>query len=169
MQITNCTITDIPIMLQLYDIAREYQKARSLRSWLPFDPALIEKEITEKRQWKIVEGDTLVCIFMIAYEDPFIWGEKNNDPSIYIHRIVTHPQYHGNNYVGKIVEWAKGHAKSKGKQFIRMDTWGDNPKLMDYYIKCGFNYLETLTPETTEHLPNHYSCISLALLEIKIE
>ena len=169
MKIVNSTIADIPAMLKLYDIAREYQKAKSLRSWLPFDPALVEKEITEKRQWKIVEEDTVVCIFMIAYEDPFIWGERNNDPSIYIHRIVTHPQYHGNNYVLKIVEWAKQHAKNKGKQFIRMDTWGDNPKLTDYYIKCGFRFLGIITPETTEQLPKHYSCISLALLEIRID
>ncbi|NOT51836.1 MAG: GNAT family N-acetyltransferase [Chitinophagaceae bacterium] len=168
MQIINSTLADKDFILDMYNIAIEYQKARSLRSWLPFDPAMVEEEIGQKKQWKIVDGDTIVCIFLTAYEDPFIWGEKNKDPSVYIHRIVTHPDFHGNNYTMKIIEWAKQHAKENGKQFLRMDTWGDNPRLIDYYINCGFNYIETLTPENTKHLPKHYSCISLSLFEIEV-
>jgi|SRR5690242_18000915 len=168
MEIINSTPDDKAFILDMYDKAIAYQQARSLRSWLPFDPALIEKEIHEKRQWKIMEGNDIVCIFLTMYDDPYIWGEKNKDPSIYIHRIVTNPEYHGNNYVLKIIDWAKQYSKANGKKFIRMDTWGDNPKLMDYYIKCGFNYIETLTPEDTKNLPKHYSCISLALFEIRV-
>ena len=169
MQIMNSTIADIPVMLELYDIAREYQKEKSMRHWLSFDPVLLKKEIEERRQWKIVEEDIITCIFLTAYEDPFIWGEKNNDPAIYLHRIVTNPLYRGNNYVMKIIEWAKKHAADMGKKFIRVDTWGDNPKLIDYYIKCGFNFLGIITPEATDKLPEHYSCISLSLLEIEVK
>jgi len=169
MQILNSTIADISVMQELYDIAREYQKEKSTRHWLTFDPVLLKKEIEEKRQWKIVEEDTIACIFLTAYDDPFIWGDKNNDPSIYLHRIVTNPLYRGNNYVLKIIEWAKGHAGEMGKKFIRVDTWGDNPKLIDYYIKCGFNFLGIITPEATDKLPEHYSCISLSLFEIEIK
>jgi len=169
MEIINSTMADIPLMLEFYDIAREYQKAKSLRHWQSFDMALIEKEIGEKRQWKILEGETVACIFMIAYQDPFIWGEKDRDPSVYIHRIATHPDWRGRNYTGAIIEWAKEHARSRNKKFIRMDTWGDNPKLIDYYIQCGFNFLKTITPEETKNLPAHYSCISLSLFEIPVE
>ncbi len=165
MEIINSTMADIPVMLEFYDMAREYQKAKSLRHWQAFDPSLIEKEIREKRQWKILEGDTIACIFMIAYEDPFIWREKDKDPAIYIHRIVTHPGWRGREYTSLILKWANVHAKEKNKQFIRMDTWGDNPKLIDYYIKCGFIFLKTITPGETQQLPAHYSCISLALFE----
>ncbi len=169
MHILNSTIHDKEFILEMYKKAISYQQARSLRSWQPFDPELIDKEIAAKNQWKIIEGDAIVCIFLVLYEDPYIWGERNNDPAMYIHRIVTNPAFHGNNYTVKIIQWAKQHAKEKGIQFIRMDTWGDNPKLMDYYINCGFNYIETLTPENTKNLPKHYSCISLALFEIKVD
>jgi GNAT superfamily N-acetyltransferase len=106
---------------------------------------------------------------MTLYDDPNIWGEKNKDPSIYIHRIVTHPDFRGNNYTLTIIDWAKEQAKVLGKRFIRMDTWGENVKLRDYYVKCGFTYLETITPQSTENLPSHYTCISLSLLEIKLD
>ena len=169
MQIVNCEITDIPQMQEYYDIAREFQKSIKMRHWLSFDEALLTKEINEKRQWKILEEDEMACIFMTAYEDPYIWGEKNSDPSVYIHRIVTHTKWRGHNYTVKIIDWAKAHAKALEKKFLRMDTWGDNAKLIDYYINCGFNYVETLTPESTANLPAHYSCISLSLFEIKVE
>ncbi len=169
MVITNLTVDDIPLMLDFYDMAREYQKAKSLQHWQSFNLALLHKEIAEKRQWKIIESDTVACIFMTAYEDPFIWGEKNADPSVYIHRIVTHADWRGNNYTRKIIDWAQEHGRSLGKKFIRMDTWGDNQKLIDYYTGCGFHYLETVTPESTTDLPPHYSCISLSLFEIEID
>jgi ribosomal protein S18 acetylase RimI-like enzyme len=133
MQILPSQPNDIATIFQLYDDAVAFQKTRFNKHWLPFDRAMVEKEITELKQWKIMEGDEVACIFAITYDDPFIWKEKNVDPAIYIHRIVTHPAYHGRGYVKAIVEWAKEHAKDTRKQFIRMDTWGDNYKLIRYY------------------------------------
>jgi GNAT superfamily N-acetyltransferase len=169
MQIINCTVEDIPAMQQLYDQAREFQKEKSNWHWLSFENSMLKNEIEEKRQWKIIEEEKIACIFMTLYDDPYIWGEKNKDPSIYIHRIVTHPDFRGNNYTLTIIDWAKEQAKVLGKRFIRMDTWGENVKLRDYYVKCGFTYLETITPQSTENLPSHYTCISLSLLEIKLD
>ncbi len=169
MQIINSFLEDIPSLYELYDSAIAYQKERSLRHWGKFERSLLEQEIKEGRQWKIMEGNDIACIFMIAYDDPYIWGERNADPAIYIHRIVTNPLFRGRNYMNHIIEWARIHAKIKDKKYIRMDTWGDNPKLNDYYLRCGFRSLGIVTPETTENLPKHYSCISLSLLEIELE
>ena len=56
-----------------------------------------------------------------------------------------------------------------GKEFIRMDTWGDNPKLINYYINCGFSYIETIILDDIEGLPTHYKKNeTLALLELKV-
>lgn len=169
MTITNCTIEDIPVMQQLYDLAREFQKEKSNWHWLTFDSEALRKEIEEKRQWKIIVDRKIACIFLIIYDDPFIWGERNKDPSVYIHRIVTHPEFRGKHLTKKIIDWAKEHGKSFGKKYIRIDTWGENKKLTDYYIQCGFTFLEIITPISTENLPSHYTCISLSLLEIKLD
>jgi GNAT superfamily N-acetyltransferase len=170
MKIVNCTIADIPLMLNFYDMARDLQKEKSNHHWLSFDPAAVKTEIEEHRQWKILEDDdTMTCIFLTAFDDPYIWGERNADPAVYIHRIVTHKDHHGKNYMQKIIEWAKEYGKKTGKKFVRMDTWGDNPALVGYYVKCGFTLLETILPEARRNLPSYYNFISLALLEIKID
>ena len=169
MRIINSTHPDLATIFKLYDEAVAYQKTRFDKHWLAFDKAMVEKEISDDRQWKIMEGDEVVCIFAITYADPFIWHEQKDEPSVYIHRIVTSPLYHGRAYVKIIIEWAKRHARERGKKYVRMDTWGDNQKLIDYYVKCGFTFLGTVTPIATEELPKHYSAIFLSLFEINVD
>lgn len=166
--VSNLEPQEIDTIFNFYDMAIEYQRTRFDKTWQSFDHSLIEKELAEKRQWKITEGDDIACIFAVTYEDPFIWGEKDKDPAMYIHRIVTHPGYHGRHYVKHIVNWAKQHAPAMGKKFIRMDTWGDNEKLINYYQSCGFNYLGSTVPERSKQLPEHYSAIYLSLFEIEL-
>ncbi len=168
MTIINSESTDIETIFNLYDKAVAFQKTKFDKHWLDFDREMVQAEIAEGRQWKIMEGNDVACIFAIAYEDPFIWKEKNADPSIYIHRIVTNPAFRGKGYVKQIVAWAKEHAHAHHKKFIRMDTWGDNEALINYYQACGFKFLGTITPTASKQLPKHYSAIFLSLFEIEV-
>ena len=88
---------------------------------------------------------------------------------MYIHRIVTNPEFRGRRYVPAITEWAKNHAREKGLRFVRMDTWNDNRKLLDYYQNCGFKFVGTIAPEESDTLPAHYRGLILALLEIDLQ
>lgn len=164
----NSSLNDLNAIFNLYDIAIDYQKKISDQHWLPFDPELVKKEITEKRQWKIILDGEIACVFCVAYSDPLIWGEKDKDPSIYLHRIVTNPKFRGKNFVVEIINWALEFGKNSGKKYLRMDTWGDNAKLREYYVKCGFNFLEVIKPKNPELLPAHYAEITLSLFEIEI-
>ena len=134
MTIKNSTIEDIDMIFDMYDKAIAYQKTVFNKQWLGFERDLIETEIRENRQWKIVIDDAVACIFAITFNDAVIWKEKDRQPSIYIHRIVTNPEFRGAHFVNKIIDWAQEYGLSNGKDFIRLDTWGDNPKLIDYYL-----------------------------------
>jgi ribosomal protein S18 acetylase RimI-like enzyme len=113
-------------------------------------------------------ADEIVAVFAITFNDPIIWGEKDEQPAIYIHRIVTHPNYRGNHFVKEIVAWAKKYCIENNKDFIRLDTWGDNEKLMQHYINSGFTFLG-LSPEMkSDTLPKHYDSLRLSLFEIKV-
>ncbi len=168
MEFLNSEPADFDEIVRLYDAAIEFQKTKFDKAWLPFDRLLIEREIAEKRLWKILLEDKIACVFSIAFEDPFIWKEKSVDPAIYIHRIVTNPEFRGQKFVPKITVWAHKYARGIGKKFIRMDTWGDNQKLLDYYTECGFEFLGVITPTKSPDLPPHYDGITLSLFEIKL-
>lgn len=168
MIIATSTLQDIDTIFQLYEAGTDYQKSVAEKHWKGFERGLVETEIRENRQWKMIIGGEIACVFVITYNDPFIWQEKDRDPAIYIHRIATNPQFRGNGFVKHIVAWAKQFAKENGKEYIRMDTGSGNDKLNNYYIQCGFNYLGVFEYPATDNLPEHYKDGSSSLFEIVV-
>ncbi len=168
MKILNSTIEDMPGIFKLYDEAIVYQQTKFHKHWQGFDELLIQKEIEQNSQYKIIEDGTIVCIFAVTFSDALIWGDKDKEPSIYIHRIVTNPLFRGKGYVKNIVEWAINFGSNNGKKFLRMDTWGDNEKLIKYYTSCGFKFLGLTNSIADDGLPKHYQGIRLSLFEIAI-
>lgn len=168
MEILNSTTDDLKAIFNLYDAAIAHQKAVSNMHWLPFDTHMVEAEIAEGRQWKIVVEGQIACIFATTYSDPHIWGDQGMEPSIYLHRIVTNPAFRGRNFVTEIVRWAHEHCKKWNKKFIRLDTWSENLRLKEHYIRCGFKFLGIITPANPAALPSHYSGITLSLFEIEV-
>lgn len=161
------TIQDIDEIFNFYDLAIEYQKTKFNKQWQGFDRDLVVNEISENRQWKIIIDNEVVCVFAITFEDKSIWKEKNSDKAVYFHRIVTHPKYRGQHFVEKIIEWGLQFAKQNNLDFLRMDTWGDNESLIEYYQKCGFDFLGIITPDYDD-LPKHYKGITLSLFQIEV-
>ena len=110
------TINDIDSIFQFYDMAVEYQKTKFNKHWKGFERDLVEKEISENRQWKIIINNEIACVFAITFEDENIWKEKNSDKAVYFHRIATHPKFKGQHFVEKIVAWGRLFAKEKKAQ-----------------------------------------------------
>jgi GNAT superfamily N-acetyltransferase len=166
--IQNSTLQDIDEILLLYKIATDFQKTKFTSHWPAFDRELIETEICENRQWKLIADGKMACIWATTFEDPQIWEERNQEPAVYLHRIATNPDFRGNHLVEKIVEWAKSYAAENQKNFIRMDTVGDNTGLIYHYTQCGFDFLGLWKLKNTTGLPAHYHKATVSLFEIAI-
>lgn len=168
MQISNSTINDIDEIFRLYRIATAYMATKNSVRWPEFERSIVETEIKEHHQWKMMEGDTIVCVWATTHSDPLIWEKRNDDPSVYIHRIATNPNYRGENLVLKIVEWAREYAIANNKKFVRLDTVGENKGLIKHYTKCGFNFLGLHKLKQTTGLPAHYENASVSLFELPV-
>ena len=169
MTIKNVSIVDIDEVFRLYKIASEYQREKKkVIVWPNFDRNMVETEITEKRQFKMLIENEVVCIWAITFNDEQIWEEKNKDNAIYIHRIATSPNFRGKKMVAKIVDWAKQFADEKEIQFIRLDTLGNNTRLIEHYKEAGFDFLGMHTLKNTSNLPEHYQEAPVCLFEIDL-
>jgi len=169
MKIANCTIHDIDTIFELYAIATAYQKAKqTVVVWPVFERELIATEIAENRQWKLTTDGTIACVWATTFSDAQIWEERNADAAIYIHRIATNPACRGNNFVAIIVAWAKAFAQNSGKDFVRLDTLGNNVKLIEHYTHAGFSFLSMFNLKNTAGLPAHYNNMPACLFEIKL-
>src|SRR4030095_10749604 len=155
-KIRNCILEDGDNILSLYKSARDLQTQKGMVVRPIFEKDFIEKEINELRQWKLLVEDTIACNWAVTFSDKEIWGEKDKNDSIYIHRIATDPIFRGNRYIDKIVAWAKEYAKQRGKRFIRLDTLGNNTGLIKHYTSAGFQFLGMFELPDTSNLPGHY-------------
>lgn len=170
MQIQTCIEQDIDTIFNLYDYAVAYQKERYRLHWPVFKHHLVQTEIKDKRQFKIIKDNQIACVFAITYDDPLIWEERNKDTAVYIHRIATHPNFRGQNFVSEIVEWAKKHGLTNNKDFVRLDTTGENKKLIAHYCKNGFTFLGMIHLKNPKELPDHYkNGEPVCLFELKIK
>lgn len=168
MEITNSLIHDLRTIFQLFDEAIAYQKKNGFQLWPQFSTELIETEIKEKRHWKIIENGKIACVFSVMYNDPVIWGERDKEPSVYLHRIAVNPEFKGKRIMVVIKQWGMNHAKEINKKYLRMDTWGDNETIRNYYVKCGFNYIGQQQLNETEGLPGHYGGNLLSLFQNEV-
>jgi ribosomal protein S18 acetylase RimI-like enzyme len=169
MQIVNSTANDIPEIFRLYRMASDYQRSKqTVVVWPDFDQELVETEIGENRQWKLVIDDQIACAWATTFSDEQIWEERNSDAAVYIHRIATNPTFRGNNFVSLIVEWAKKYARDNGKEYLRLDTLGNNTRLISYYTKAGFQFLGMFDLKDTKGLPEHYQNVPACLFEIRL-
>lgn len=170
MKISNSIIEDIPEIFRLYELATDFQKIKFPENhWPKFDEAMIMKEVLEDRQFKLVIGSKIACVWAITYSDPQIWEDAVDDTSIFIHRIATNPDFRGNNFVKIIVDWSINLAKEHNKHFIRMDTCGKNEGLIHHYERCGFNFLGTKKLKNASDLPSHYLNAEVCFFEIALK
>ena len=55
MNIYNSQIEDIDHIFELYKTATDYQNKKSMVAWPKFKRELIQKEISENRQWNLMK------------------------------------------------------------------------------------------------------------------
>ncbi|MDA9156060.1 GNAT family N-acetyltransferase [Candidatus Poseidoniaceae archaeon] len=168
MEMTQSCREDIEAILALYDEATALQATKGMTQWPKIDRSRIEMEVDEGRQWKMTEQGQIVCVWVVAFEDPQIWGEKKDEPSLYIHRIANHPLHRGRGLVGQLVSWAKSYCSDENLHFIRLDTVGFNEALIRVYTSHGFTVLEPIVLDDPSGLPSHYRGGEVYLFEIKL-
>lgn len=168
MKIINSSLNDLDLIFHYFDEAIAYQKRNGYQLWPQFSRELIETEIKEKRHWKIIDDGKVVCVFSVMYNDPVIWREMDKDPSVYLHRIAVNPEFKGKRIMVVIKKWGIDHAKAMNKKYLRMDTWGNNETIRNYYINCGFNYIGQQQLHKTEGLPEHYGGNLLSLFQNEV-
>ena len=153
-----------------WNAALTYQKAAQLPLWPPYPEAKINEEIQSRLHFSVFLPDNaLAGYFSLALSDALIWQEKEQGDAVYIHRMCVNPACKGRNLTASVLTWAYGYAAGAGRKFIRMDTWGDNHRLVNYYVGCGFQHIGNRRLGSVPDLPPHYNHANLALFENAVD
>lgn len=169
MEILKTTQEDLETMRLMWDEALHFQKEGGNPVWPEFPEELIIKEIESDLNFKLTAGGKILCYFSIAFSDPVIWEEKERGDALYLHRGVTASEFRGLGLTRFIFEWARLKAKLINRKYIRIDTWGSNKELINYYIRAGFRHIGYKDLGETPDLPAHYNNLRLAIFETDVE
>jgi ribosomal protein S18 acetylase RimI-like enzyme len=169
MRVEPATPDDLPAVRAAYADARAMQRGRRSNLWPEFPDASILAEIEAKRLFRVMDGDTLVGVFSVAYDDEAIWGERERGEHIYLHRIARAATYPGRGLLGAVLAWAHAHCRALGRAGLRMDTWAENDALVALYAKHGFRVAGRRRIEHEPRLPAHYHGKEFTLLEARVQ
>lgn len=168
-QVCNTNLSDFKTILWLFDEAINLQSKNSYKVWESVDVNALEKDVLNNLQYKIEQNENILCVFSVQNSDPFIWQDKDRNDAIYLHRIVTNPNFKGQRLFEKVLTWAIQFAKQNNREYLRMDTWADNHQLIAYYKSFGFRFIENYKTTDTEKLPIQNRNLNVALLELTID
>lgn len=164
-QIIHTQKSDLPFIYSMFEDAIIYQKRNGFPVWPDYDKGVLDRDIEQKLQYKIVIDGQIACIFSTCFSDEIVWRERDQGDAIYLHRVVVNPSFKGQKQFAKVLEWSKNHAATKNLPFLRMDTWADNPSIIAYYQSFGFEVYGYFRNPDTEDLPIQQRGNLVVLLE----
>ena len=166
-KIVNSELADLVDIIRWFDASVIYQEKKGYTSWRNYDQDALRRDIENKNHYKALNENGTGIVFSVSYSDQIIWAGKDDGLSIYLHRIVVNPDFKGQKMFGVILDWAIDHIKQKQLRNIRMDTWTNNPGIIDYYKTFGFKVVGNVITPDTEELPVHNRKLDLTLMEYR--
>lgn len=167
-KIVNTTKTDLDVILWLFEQAMDLQGKNGYKVWNNIDINGLKKDIENNLQYKILRGSDILCIFSVQYSDPFIWRDRDQNDAIYLHRIVVNPNFKGQRQFQTVLDWVVQFSLANKLRYVRMDTWAENEKLIEYYKPFGFKFIENYRTKDEPELPIQNRNLNVALLEMEV-
>ena len=168
LRITHTEIKDLDFACSLYDEAIKYQKEKGYPEYRWDDREVQKQYILDGSHYKVIHEDDIAAIFNVHFQDKTIWRGMDIDTSIYLHGVLINPSFKGQRIFGNILDWTIHFAKQNNKKNIRLDTWYNNPDLVDYYLSFGFKEVEEFQTPSGENVPLNCRGNKVILMEYKI-
>lgn len=139
---------DTQAVLELLGSTAEWLKSTGSTQWSGLlqgeDSHNTPEAIKRGEVYIFMQGSMLAGMVMLMQResawDLELWGDEGHKSSIYLHRLNINRAAAGKNLGEQIVRWADSGIQFTGKDRIRLDCIANNPKLNDFYRRCGYVY-----------------------------
>lgn len=167
-RIINTLPEDLHLVYWLFEQAILYQRQHGYPAWKGYEKNALCAEVEQLLQYKVVQSHHVLAIFSISYSDPATWGQWDTGQALFLHRIITHPEFKGRRIFEKVREWAMATAREKGLRYIRIDTWTDNPAIIAFYEAYGFRVVAAHTSADSPDLPAQNRNLRVTLMQLPV-
>ena len=110
--------------------------------------AVLLEDIALGQIWKLEEGNSIVGLIVLTEIEDVEYQQVKwltiNDKNIYIHRLAVHPNFQGKGFAQKLMDFAENYALENGYKSIRLDTFSQNKRNLQFYEKRNYVKLESI-------------------------
>lgn len=144
------TPADAATIRAILEDVQRWLADRGVVQWTaPFTDEWIARRIATGEFHVVRLGETPVATFRLLWADPHFWGDREQGDAAYIHTMAVRREYAGQHLGARIVQWAEGQARARGRPYLRLDYIAENRGLGIYYRGLGFTPLESATVSTS--------------------
>lgn len=151
MRIARAAATDLPIVLDLIEEASGWLQLKDTDQWQKPWPdedgrnARVLKGLEGGCTWIVWDEEIPTATVTITpRKNTGVWSEPActcdlAERAVFVHRLITARKYAGLGLGAELIDWAglRGQ-RLYGARWIRIDVWGTNKGLHDYYKGRGF-------------------------------
>jgi GNAT superfamily N-acetyltransferase len=107
--------------------------------------AKVLKGLQGLKTWIVWDGDIpAATVTITTRKNGAVWSKPActcdlAERAVFVHRLITARKYAGSGLGAELIDWAglRGQ-RLYGAKWIRIDVWGTNERLHEYYLKTGF-------------------------------
>lgn len=106
------------------------------------------EDIELQELWKLEDKNSIIGLIVLTenadeeYHN-VKWLTKNHK-NLYIHRLAVHPNFQGKGYAQKLMDFAEKYARENGYYSIRLDTFSQNKRNLQFYEQRNYIKLESI-------------------------
>ena len=126
----------------LTDAARWVRRLDGTTMWV--DDELAEGRIASEVDaglFYVAECDgDIAGVLKFQLDDQLFWPDLATNNSAFIHRLAVRRNYAGRGVSTALLGWAVDHARSLGRQYLRLDCDAERARLRVVYERFGFRF-----------------------------
>ncbi|TLW89244.1 GNAT family N-acetyltransferase [Saccharomonospora piscinae] len=143
------TAADADTVLQLRRHAERWLREAGIDQWTSSTKGsrAIYRQVADGTTF-IVRDDSSAPVGSLCLEGPdtdFWTQQEVQQPASYLYKFMLAAAARGTGLGDALLNWACKRAASQGNRWLRLDCWRSNTALHDYYIRRGFQHVDTRT------------------------
>lgn len=144
--VSRALVEDLPNVLRLWLEAAEWLSNKGIYQWKPnsFTHDTVQEHFQRTELYVAKLNDVVIGSFSIQWSDEFIWQDRNDDNSGYIHRLVIGREFKGRSLGINLLATAEEYIKLAGKKSAKLDCMADNERLNNFYLDAGYNFISRI-------------------------
>ena len=160
-------LKDLNEIKKLTEACAEALQQQNIFQWNENYPSLekLENDIKQEELYVYEYNNRIITIIVLTpnmdevYQNISWLTESGNN--LYVHRLATHPNFWGQGYARKMMDFAESFAKTGNFSSVRLDTFSQNKRNQKFYEARGYKRLGDVYFPHKNNQPFH--CYELVL------